>query len=374
MTPSSPQPGDASASTSAVIVVATASKLSPKHYLWVVGAALVVAALLHWLGPVLTPFLFGAMLAYVGKPAVSWMEGKRVPRTVGALLVMLVALVLVLALMLVLTPLVHSEFSLLYKRLPELAAGLYGQFAPWFNDKFGIQLQFDLDSIKEYIADNLDSAPVLSLKVLMGLKAGGMLLIAILINLVLIPVVMFYLLRDWSRIVVRLEELTPRRWLATARTMAIEIDDVLGEFLRGQLSVMAVLAIYYAVGLTLAGLQFALPIGILTGLLVFIPYVGFGLGLILGVLAALLQWNGWPGFAAVLAVYGIGQLLEGYVLIPWLVGDRIGLHPLVVIFALLAFGQLFGFAGVLLALPVSAALLVGLRHLRAEYHESPLYR
>jgi predicted PurR-regulated permease PerM len=374
MTPSSPQPDDVPATTSAVIVVATAPNLSPKHYLWVVGAVLVVAALLHWLGPVLTPFLFGAMLAYVGKPAVSWMEGRRVPRTVGALLVMLAALVLVLALILVLTPLVHSEFSQVTKRLPELAAKLYGQFAPWLNDKFGIQLQFDLDSIKQLIADNLDSAPEVSLKVLMGLKAGGMLLIGILINLVLIPVVMFYLLRDWSRIVERIEDLTPRRWLATVRTMAIEIDDVLGEFLRGQLSVMAVLAIYYAVGLTLAGLQFALPIGILTGLLVFVPYVGFGLGLILGVLAALLQWNGWPGFAAVLAVYGIGQLLEGYVLIPWLVGDRIGLHPVVVIFALLAFGQLFGFAGVLLALPASAAMLVGLRHLRAEYHESPLYR
>ena len=121
-----------------------------------------------------------------------------------------------------------------------------------------------------------------SLKVLTGLKAGGMLLVGILINLVLIPVVMFYLLRDWSRIVRRLEDLTPRRWLAKVRTIAIEIDNVLGEFLRGQLSVMTVLAIYYAVGLTLAGLQFALPIGILTGLLVFIPYVGFGLGLILG--------------------------------------------------------------------------------------------
>ena len=374
MTPSSPPPGDAPAPTSAVIVVAAAPRLSPKHYLWVVGAVLVVAALLHWLGPILTPFLIGGMLAYVGKPAVSWMEKKRVPRTVGALLVMLVALVLVLALLLVLTPLVHSEFSLLAKRLPELAASLYSQFAPWLNEKFGIQLQFDLDSIKQLIADNLDSAQAVSLKLLTGLKAGGMLVIAILINLVLIPVVMFYLLRDWSRIVVRLEDLTPRRWIAKVRTMASEIDNVLGEFLRGQLSVMTVLAIYYAVGLTLAGLQFALPIGILTGLLVFIPYVGFGLGLILGVLAALLQWSGWPGFLAVLAVYGIGQLLEGYVLIPWLVGDRIGLHPLVVIFALLAFGQLFGFAGVLLALPVSAALLVALRHLRAEYHESPLYR
>jgi predicted PurR-regulated permease PerM len=374
MTPSSPQPGDAPAASSAVIVVAPVRRLGPQHYLWVVGAALVVAALLHWLGPILTPFLIGGMLAYVGKPAVGWMEQKRVPRTVGALLVMVVALVLVLALLLVLAPLVHNEFSLLAKRLPELAAGLYAQLAPWLDEKFGIQLQLDLASIKQLVADNLDSAQAVSLKVLAGLKAGGTLLVAILINLVLIPVVMFYLLRDWSRIVSRLDDLTPRRWLAKVRTMAIEIDNVLGEFLRGQLSVMTVLAIYYAIGLTLAGLQFALPIGILTGLLVFIPYVGFGLGLILGVLAALLQWNGWPGFAAVLAVYGIGQLLEGYVLIPWLVGDRIGLHPLVVIFVLLAFGQLFGFAGVLLALPVSAALLVGLRHLRAEYHESPLYR
>jgi predicted PurR-regulated permease PerM len=374
MAASSPPPRDAPVSSSAVVVVATAARLSPKHYLWVVGAVVAIAALLHWLGPILTPFLIGGTLAYVGKPVVSWMERKRVPRTVGALLVMLVALVLVLALLLVLAPLVHSEFSLLAKRLPELAAGLYAQVAPWLNEKFGIQLQFDLDSIKQLIADNLDSAQAVSLQVLTGLKAGGMMVVGILINLVLIPVVMFYLLRDWSRIVRRLDELTPRRWLAKVRTMAIEIDNVLGEFLRGQLSVMGVLAIYYAVGLTLAGLQFALPIGILTGLLVFIPYVGFGLGLILGMLAALLQWNGWPGFAAVLAVYGIGQLLEGYVLIPWLVGDRIGLHPLVVIFALLAFGQLFGFAGVLLALPVSAALLVGLRHLRAEYHESPLYR
>jgi len=145
----------------------------------------VVAALLHWLGPILTPFLIGGMLAYVGKPAVSWMERKRVPRTVGALLVMLVALVLVLALLLVLAPLVHNEFSLLAKRLPELAAGLYAQFAPWLNEKFGIQLQFDLDSIKELIADNLDSAQAVSLKVLTGLKAGGMMVVGILINLVL---------------------------------------------------------------------------------------------------------------------------------------------------------------------------------------------
>lgn len=374
MTPSSPPPDDVSVISSETIVVVPSPRLGPQHYVWVVGTVLVVAALLHWLGPILTPFLIGGILAYVGSPAVSWMARRRVPRTVGALVVMLIALVLVVGLALVLIPLVQSEFSQLAKRLPELAAGLYAQFAPWLDEKFGIQLQFDLDTIKQLVAENLDSAEAVSLKVLGGLKAGGMLLITILLNLVLIPVVMFYLLRDWRLMVRRLDELMPRRWVDKTRTMALEIDNVLGEFLRGQLSVMAVLAIYYAVALSLAGLQFALPIGILTGLLVFIPYVGFGLGLILGILAALLQWNGLPGFAAVLAVYGIGQLLEGYVLIPWLVGDRIGLHPLVVIFALLAFGQLFGFAGVLLALPVSAALLVALRHLKAEYHQSPLYR
>ena len=349
-------------------------RLRTVHYLWLVVTAVVVAALLHFLGSILTPFLVGAILAYFGSPFVTWAERHRVPRTLGTLLVILVILLLVLALLLVLVPLVQSEIGQLMRRLPELAANLYGWLAPWLRETFGIEVQMDLASVKELIADNLDSAQALTLKLLSGLKAGGTVVLGILINLALIPVVMFYLLRDWNRIVARVDGLLPRRWLPRVRTISREIDRVLAEFLRGQLSVMGVLAVYYSVGLMVAGLQFAVPIGILTGLLVFIPYVGFGLGLILGVLAALLQWSGWPGFFAVLAVYGIGQLLENYVLVPLLVGDRIGLHPLAVIFALLAFGELFGFAGVLLALPVSAALLVGLRHLRATYVDSDLYR
>ena len=349
-------------------------QLSLQQYLWIAGVALVCLLLLHWLGPILTPFLIGAILAYIGRPAVGWAERHRVPRTVGALLVLIITLLLVLGLVLVLSPLVHSEFAQLVSRLPDLAALLQTQLAPWLEDKLGVTLQLDLASIKEMIADNLASAKELSLKLMTGLKAGGTLVLAIAINLALIPVVMFYLLRDWNQMLLRIEELTPRRWLAKVRTVAAEVDDVLAEFLRGQASVMIVLATYYAVALWIAGLQFAVPIGILTGLLVFVPYVGFGLGLVLGTLAALLQWHGWPGFIAVLAVYGIGQLLENYVLVPWLVGDRIGLHPLAVIFALLAFGQLFGFAGVLLALPASAVLLVALRHLRKAYNESALYR
>ena len=373
MTPPGPDPDAAPELTPADVPLAP-RRLRTVHYLWLVVTAVVIAALLHFLGSILTPFLVGAILAYFGSPFVTWAERHRVPRTLGTLLVILVILLLVLALLLVLVPLVQSEIGQLMRRLPELATNLYGRLAPWLRESFGIDVQIDLASVKELIAENLDSAQALTLKLLSGLKAGGTVVLGILINLALIPVVMFYLLRDWNRIVVRVDGLLPRRWLPRVRTIAREIDRVLAEFLRGQLSVMGVLAVYYSVGLMVAGLQFAVPIGILTGLLVFIPYVGFGLGLILGVLAALLQWSGWPGFFAVLVVYGIGQLLENYILVPLLVGDRIGLHPLAVIFALLAFGELFGFAGVLLALPVSAALLVGLRHLRTTYIDSDLYR
>jgi len=349
-------------------------QLTLQHYGWIIGVTVIVALLLHLLGDILTPFLIGAILAYIGNPAVSWGETHRVSRTIGTLLVVGVTGLAVFGLILVLTPLVHSEFSQLVQRLPTLAVLLQTKFAPWLQQTFGIELQLDMDSIKAMISDNLAGAEALTPKVLSSVKAGGTLILAILINLALIPVVMFYLLRDWNIILARFEEVTPRRWLVTLRTVAVEVDEVLAEFLRGQASVMVVLAIYYVIALWIAGLQLWLPIGLLTGLLVFVPYVGFGLGLVLGVLAALLQWHGLPGFVAVLVVYGVGQLLEGYVLVPWLVGDRIGLHPVAVIFALLAFGEVFGFAGVLLALPASAVLLVALRHLRKAYNESALYR
>src|SRR5262249_54245129 len=281
---------------------------------------------------------------------------------------------LVLGLAIVLIPLLQAEVSVFAQRLPVLAEQFLNRITPWVQENFGITVQLDLATLKQLIADHAEGAKALSLQMLSGVKSGGLFLLALLVNLALIPVVMFYLLRDWNLLVKRIDDLVPRRWLHLVRQLAHEVDKVLAEFLHGQALVMLSLAVYYTIALWLAGLQFALPIGILTGLLIFVPYVGFGLGFILGTLAALLQWNGWPGFIAVLAVYGVGQLLENYVLIPYLVGTRIGLHPLAVIFALLAFGQLFGFAGVLLALPVSAALLVGLRHMRAGYVESPVYQ
>jgi predicted PurR-regulated permease PerM len=358
----------------AAVAAAGPRALRPAQYLWIAGAVVILALLIVFLGGVLVPFLVGAGLAYLGHPAVSWAERRGVPRTLGTLLVLIAILLMAAGLVLVLVPLVQSEVLDLARRLPDLAVQLYARVAPWLHDKLGIELQLDLATIKGLVTENLSSAEQVGLKVLSGLKAGGTVLLGVVINVAMIPVVMFYLLRDWGTLVARVDELLPRRWAPRVRTIAGDIDAVLAEFIRGQLSVMGVLAVYYAIGLSIAGLQHARPIGILTGLLVFIPYVGFGLGLILGMLAALLQWQGLPGFLAVLAVYGVGQLLENYVLVPWLVGDRIGLHPLAVIFALLAFGEILGFAGVLIALPASAALLVGLRHLRAEYVGTDLYR
>lgn len=362
-------PAGAAASTSLEPV-----PLASRQYLWIAGAVLVLAAALHWLGAVLTPFLVGVILAYLGTPIVNRCVRAGMPRTLATLLAVALLITLVLGLLLIVVPLVQAELTLLLRRAPLLANFYATRLAPWLERSLGVTIALDIATLRDLIADNTQQASAVGMKILAGLGTGGLLLLSLLVNVALVPVVMFYLLRDGRGIVARFDQLVPRRWEPLLRGMAHEIDHVLSEFLHGQMLVMMSLATFYVIALSLVGLQFSVPIGIVTGLLVFIPYVGFGTGLLLGIMAALLQWNGWPGFLAVTAVYGIGQLLENYVLLPTLVGHRIGLHPLAVIFALLAFGQLFGFAGVLLALPISAILLVGLRRVRAAYLASPIYR
>ena len=347
--------------------------VTPQQYLWVVGAALIVVLSLHFLGPVLTPFLIGAIFAYLGTPLVDAMQKRGISRTLATTLTVLLFGLAVFGILLVLIPLVRAEVGLAMKKLPDLLSRFAAFAGPWLEENFGIVVALDLASLREFVVEHIEEARAYSGRIFQGLKAGGLFVLSILVNAVLIPVVMFYVLRDWKMLWRRFFGLVPRRWRWKTREIVVQVDQVLAEFLRGQGMVMGSLALYYAIGLSIAGLQFALPIGILTGLLVFIPYIGFGTGLVLGMLAALLQWNGVSGFLAVVAVYGVGQILENYVLIPWLIGDRIGLHPLAVIFALLAFGTLFGIAGVLLALPASAIILVGLRQLRRLYRQSPLY-
>ena len=342
--------------------------------LWAWLAITAALGLLAWLlSPILAPFLFAAILAYILDPLVERLSRPGIPRTLSVLFVLAVALLLLIALVLIVFPLLYKETRLLMEKLPALLDWINTQAAPWLKTHFDIDLQFDVDSVKQMARDAFAQNEDLTKGVLRSVGIGGLAIIAFLANLLLVPVVLFYLLRDWHVIVAAVERLIPRRIHDKAAQMAREIDEVLAQWLRGQLLVMLIMSSYYVTALWLTRLEFALPIGILSGLAVNVPYVGIAVGLFLATAAALLQFDTLTGLLWVWLAIGIGQALEGMLVTPLIVGKRIGLPPVAVIFALLAFGQLFGFFGVLLALPASAVLLVGLRHLRAAYVAGPLY-
>jgi predicted PurR-regulated permease PerM len=239
---------------------------------------------------------------------------------------------------------------------------------------FGTDLEWDSAALKNALLSHSQSAGGIVEKVLPWLSSSGGAIIGVVVDLLLTPVAMFYLLRDWNIWLARLDDLIPRHLHNRTNEIVIEVDRILAEFLRGQISVMLLMSGYYVLVLWLVGLEFPLPIGIVAGMLVFVPYLGMVTGLVLATLAAAMQFTEFSNVVLVWAVFGAGQLLEGMVITPWLIGERVGLHPLVVIFSLLAFGQLFGFFGLLLALPLAAISLVGLRYGKAWYLSSTMYQ
>jgi predicted PurR-regulated permease PerM len=342
--------------------------------IWAWAAIALAAAWLVWLlSPILAPFLFAAIIGYILAPMVENLTARRLPRTLAVVLVLVLALALVVALMLVVLPLFYKELRLLADKLPGFLAWVNDHLAPWLKAHLGIEFQLDTASVRDIASGLLAGNQDIAARLLGSIRIGGLALIAFFANLLLVPVVLFYLLRDWNTFLARVDNMIPRHLHAKVRQVLREIDAVLAEFLRGQIVVILVMCVYYVTALSLARLQFALPIGIITGVLVFVPYVGALTGFVLGTIAALMQFDSAAGVLWVWLAFAVGQALEGTTVTPLLVGERIGLHPVAVIFALLAFGQVFGFFGVLLALPASAALLVGLRHLRSAYMESTLY-
>jgi predicted PurR-regulated permease PerM len=333
-----------------------------------------VFVLLYLLAPILAPFVAAAILAYVFDPLVNRLCAWKLPRTMAVLVVMLGAALLGLALLLIMLPLLQQEITQFVQRLPQWLDAARVHLLPTLQQWFGIELEWDSAAIKQLLIDHWQRAGGLASGVLLPwLGDSGSALLALFVDLLLIPLAMFYLLRDWDDLLARVDGLLPRQWHARILKIAGESDQVLAEFLRGQITVMLLMSLFYVVVLWVVGLEFALPIGIVAGMLVFVPYLGMMLGLLLATLVALMQFGFGSDLLLVWAVFGAGQLLEGMVITPWLVGERIGLHPLAVIFALLAFGQLFGFFGLLLALPLAAVLLVLLRHLCEQYLSSTMY-
>lgn len=339
--------------------------------------ALLAVLVLRALGPVLTPFVVGAVLAYALTPLVDRLDeaGRGlVPRVVAVLAIELLFILVLVSLFLIVVPVLAKEIPLMRTQAPVLFNWLDTTVRPWLA-QFGIHVALDVESLKaqvlRYLQGNYDEfmAGLLS-----SLKVGGSVAFTLLFNALLIPVALFYLLLDWDRFVHRVLELVPPRARAAVDSFGSEADQVLGQYLRGQLLVMVTMAVFYSTGLALFGLDLALPIGLFTGLAMFVPYLGFGTGLVLALLAGLLQFASAKALVMVAVVYGAGQLVEGFYFTPRFVGERIGLHPLAVIFALLAFAQVFGFVGVLIALPASAVLLVAIRRVRSGYMASRLYQ
>ena len=342
------------------------------------GLALVCAFGVWLLAPVLAPFLSAAVLAYALHPLVLRVQGKlgdgQLSRVLAVLAVEVLAMAALLGVVLLLVPVVLREWPLLLQQLPRLLDRLEVSLGTVLAS-LGVSWSLDLRELKQqamaYLSANREDwlVPLMS-----SLKVGGSAALALAGYAVLVPVALFYLLHDWTRMVQGVVELVPLRLRGRFDAFMAECDGVLGEYLRGQLLVMLALAVYYPLALWCFGLDLALPIGVFTGLAVFVPYLGFGLGLLLALLAGLLQFESGHALTMVVVVFGFGQLVESFVLTPRLVGERIGLHPLAVILALMSFGQLLGFAGVLMALPASAVLLVALRRLRRQYLDSSLYR
>lgn len=334
---------------------------------------LLLGGLLYLLAPVLTPFVIAALFAYLGDPLVDRLETK-MARTAAVMVVFSGLVLILLGLVLLLLPSLVRQVTTLYAKLPGYIDWLQGTAVPWLQVRLGIEeLALDLGVLRRAITEHWSAAGGIAAEVLATVSRSGLAFFGWLANLVLIPVVTFYLLRDWDVFLGRLRDLLPRKMEPTVTMLAQESDEVLGAFLRGQFLVMLGLGAIYSIGLWLVGLDLALLIGMVAGLVNFVPYLGFIVGILAAGIAALVQFQDVPHLLLVVLVFGVGQIVESVLLTPLLVGDRIGLHPVAVIFAVLAGGQLFGFFGILLALPVAAVLMVLLRHAHGRYVSSRLY-
>jgi predicted PurR-regulated permease PerM len=342
---------------------------------WLILTVLVLSGVLFYLlGPVLTPFLLGALFAYLGDPLADRLERKGLSRTLSVVIVFSVMTLIVAVLLLVLVPILNRQLIGLIKAVPQYLQWIGENILPWLETNLGLERElFDLESLVAWVQGHWSQAGGAAVDVLGIVSRSGTALIGWVANLVLIPVVTFYMLRDWDRFIAAIDHLLPREIEPDVAHIARESDEVLGAFLRGQLLVMIALGTIYAVGLWLVGVKFALLIGMIAGLLSFVPYLGTAVGVLIAGIAVMLQTHDPTQLLWVGLVFVVGQMLEGMVLTPYLVGDRIGLHPVTVIFAVMAGGQLFGFFGVLVALPVSAVIAVVIRDLQRRYLESHLY-
>ena len=294
---------------------------------WVLAGFVATGVLIYLLAPVLTPFMLGALLAYLGDPLVDRLEALKLSRTASVIVVFIVILLVVLTLPLVLLPLVEQQINSLVANIPKYIDWIQNTVVPFFTAKLNIDpALFNTDALKQSIMSHWRDVGGIASRVAGAITKSGFALIALLANLVLVPVVTFYLLRDWDVLVEKIHAMIPCKQEPVISKLAKESDAVLGQFLRGQLTVMVALGAVYTIGLIFVGLDLALLVGMIAGLVSFVPYLGFIVGILAAGGAALVQFQELPPLLGVVAVFGVGQLLESFVFTPYFVGDRIGLQ------------------------------------------------
>lgn len=342
---------------------------------WLAVVLLVVAVgLVYLLNSVLMPFVASMILAYLADPLTNYFQRLGMKRPLAVSLVFLVLLIVLTACLLVFIPLVVQQIKQLGEAVPGIFMWVENVLAPQVEEWTGYDLRTEITNVREVLVENWRDAGSYLAQALGHIGRSGMALMTWITYIALIPVVTFYLLLDWNRMLRNIASLVPRQWAEDTFRLARRCDEVLASFLRGQLLVMLSLGIIYATGLTLMGLNFGLLIGFVSGVVSFVPFLGFIVGIAVALIVALFQYGTWWAVLGVIVVFGIGQAAESVILQPKLLGDKIGLHPVAVIFAVLAGGNVFGFTGVLLALPAAAVFMVLLRELNDRYKQSTLYK
>lgn len=348
--------------------------MSDQQRFFILALILVTGFLVYLLGPILTPFITAAILAYVADPLVDKLEKYKLGRTLATSIVFVSMNTLGVLLLLFLVPLIQGQILIFVQKVPSYIAFIETSFLPWLDTKLGINFkEFDFSIVSQTLQENWRTAGGVATTLVASVTRSGLAIGNGIMNLTIISVVSFYLLRDWDHLVAGIRSLLPKRIEPVISSLASESNEVIGAFFRGQMLVMLALGAIYSAGLGMIGMDLAIMIGLLAGLVSFVPYLGFIVGIVVACIAAIMQFHDITYLFYVFAVFGVGQVLESVLLTPLLVGDRVGLHPVAVIFAVLAGGQLFGFVGVLLALPIGAVLAVIIRYIHRQYQQSELY-
>jgi len=341
---------------------------------WLIALAAFVICL-NVFSPILLPFAAGMALAYVLDPLATWFQRRGLSRLAAVLIILLVFLIILVLALILVVPALATQLADLVARIPDFADRLQSLLASFQNSRLAHFLGIDPPSIRTSFSSFMSQGATWLTAVLASLWSGGKAVISLLSLLLITPVVAFYLLYDWDRLVAYLDDLLPLDHATEIRDIADEIGRMVAAFVRGQGLICVFLALFYGIGLEIAGVNFGFLVGFAAGILSFIPYLGTVLGLVCSIGLALAEhWPDWTDAAIAVGIFILGQIINDYWLTPRLIGTSVGLHPVWVIFSFFAFGFLFGFVGLIIAIPAAAAIGVLVRYGLARYRQSPIYR